>query len=613
MRRKYNDMDMRPLALGCVLYLCFQGAAFAQALPGQIDPQRTPALSPHFEPEHAYDAPVNSERWAHVPPGLHVAFETTDAIHFRSEVPGVTDDARTWDATAWRGERLNAVVLVWSPDALEQVRLDVTDLADANGHTLSGGNLRLRLVRYVLSNYPAGARDATCDASPGGAWLLPDRLEPFDRFDLPGRTVRPVWLSLDVPAGATAGAYEGTLRVTAGKQTATLRMKIDVQQAVLPPPREWTFRLDLWQNPWVIAWYFHVPPWSDEHKALLKAHLKLYADAGGKYITTYAVHSPWQDNSYMIEGGMIEWIKARDGHWKFDYRIFDEYVALAMAAGIDKAITIYTPVPWANRFRYLDEQTGNYVYETWPPGSEAYRTVWHVFLDDLQQHLQQRGWLPQTYLGINENELSTTLAAIKVIKDHSKQWKITYAGDWHPELDGLLDDYSFVHGKEPTTEEVRARSARGATSTYYVCCTPPKPNTFVFSPPAEGRWLGWYAAAYGYDGFLRWAYDAWPADPVRDARHVLWPAGDTFLVYPGSESSIRFEKLREGIVDYEKIWLVRQRAAASTDPDVERLTDELNQQLDAIAREREFGEDEVRELLRKANATLTALSDRVIY
>jgi Glycoside hydrolase 123, catalytic domain/Glycoside hydrolase 123 N-terminal domain len=613
MRRKYNDMDMRRLALGCAFYLCLQGTAFAQALPGQIDPQRTPALSPHFEPEHAYDVSVDSERWAHVPPGLHVAFGTTDAIYFRSEVPGVTDDSRMWDATAWRGERLNAVVLVWSADALEQVRVDVTDLADANGHTLSRDNLRLRLVRYVLSNYPAGARDATCDASRGGAWLLPDRLEPFDRFDLPGRTVRPVWLSLDVPAGATPGAYEGTLRVTAGKQTATLRMKIEVQQAVLPPPREWTFRLDLWQNPWVVAWYFHVRPWSDEHKALLKTHLKLYAEAGGKYITTYAVHSPWQDNSYMIEGGMIEWIKARDGSWKFDYRIFDEYVALAMAAGIDKAITIYTPVPWANRFRYLDEQTGNYVSDTWPPDSEAYRTVWHVFLDDLQRHLQQRGWLQRTYLGINENELSTTLAAIKVIKDHSKQWKITYAGDWHPELDGLLDDYSFVHGKEPTIEEVRARSARGATSTYYVCCTPPKPNTFVFSPPAEGRWLGWYAAAYGYDGFLRWAYDAWPADPVRDARHVLWPAGDTFLVYPGSDSSIRFEKLREGIVDYEKIWLVRQRAAPSTDPDVERLTDKLNQQLDAIAREREFGEHEVRDLLRRANVTLTALSDRLIY
>ena len=73
------------------------------------------------------------------------------------------------------------------------------------------------------------------------------------------------------------------------------------------------YRLDLWQNPWVIAEYYKVKPWSDEHKLLLKKHLKLYADAGGKFITTYAVHSPWADNSYMIEGNMIEWIKKKNG------------------------------------------------------------------------------------------------------------------------------------------------------------------------------------------------------------------------------------------------------------------------------------------------------------
>jgi hypothetical protein len=105
--------------------------------------------------------------------------------------------------------------------------------------------------------------------------------------------------------------------------TVMLRMNVTVQTQVLPPPSEWRFRLDLWQNPWVIAWYYNLRPWSDEHKALLKQHLKLYADAGGKFITTYAVHSPWQDNSYMIEGGMIDWIKRKDGSWRFDYRIFD--------------------------------------------------------------------------------------------------------------------------------------------------------------------------------------------------------------------------------------------------------------------------------------------------
>jgi hypothetical protein len=440
---------------------------------------------------------------------------------------------------------------------------------------------------------------------------LPDRLETFERFDLPARTARPVWLSLDVPSTAVAGTYKGTVRVVSGKQNVALQVSIAVQQALVPPPHDWTFRLDLWQNPWVIAWYYRVAPWSEAHKLLLKTHLKLYADAGGKYITTYAVHSPWQDNSYMIEGGMIDWIKERNGTWRFDYRIFDDYVALAMEAGIDKAITIYTPLPWANRFRYVDAATGDYVQASWPPESPEFRSAWHAFLDDLRRHLQAKGWLEKTYLGINENERAQTLAAIKVLKEHSPNWRITYAGDWHAELDSLLDDYSFVHGKEPTMDVVKARSARGASSTFYVCCTPPMPNTFVFSPPAEGRWLGWYASAFGYDGFLRWAYDAWPADPVRDARHVLWPAGDTFLVYPGGDSAIRFEKLREGIVDFEKIRLVRRRAAESSDSELKRLMSDLDQQLAAIAREREFAEPTVRELLRKANTTLAAASDRL--
>ena len=98
----------------------------------------------------------------------------------------------------------------------------------------------------------------------------------------------------------------------------------------------------------MIAWYYKVEPWSEEHKVLLKKHLQLYADAGGKYITTYAVHSPWSDNSYMIEGAMIDWVKKKNGSWKFDYTIFDQYVQLAMEVGIDKAITVYTPVPWGH-------------------------------------------------------------------------------------------------------------------------------------------------------------------------------------------------------------------------------------------------------------------------
>jgi hypothetical protein len=577
---------------------------------GRVDAKHIPTRHAHYEPEHVYDTPVDVRRWLAQAPGLHADFGDTGRSYLRSEVP-LERESESWQATGWRGERLNALVLVWSPDSQEQVRLTMTDLVDGQGHTLSREHMRPRLVRYVLSDYPYGAQALRCESRADAAWLMPDRLEDFERFDLPPRSVRPVWIAIDIPATTEPGAYTGSLQVTSTTQSVTLRMSIRVQKPVLPPPHQWSFRLDLWQNPWVVAQYYDVEPWSEQHKTLLERHLKLFADAGGKYVTTYAIDSPWQDASYTVENTMIEWIRQPDGGWRFDYRIFDEYVSLARRLGIDHSITIYTLLPWGHRFRYLDEASGNHVTQTWPPTSPMYRTVWRTFLDDLKRHLQEKGWLASTYLGINENPLEDTLAAIRVVKEHSPDWRITYAGDWHAELDGLVDDYSAAFTVQPDDAAIAARTARGASSTYYVACWPPNPNTFVFSAPAEGRWLGWYCIARRYDGFLRWAYDAWPADPMRDARHVAWPAGDAFLVYPGGESSVRFEKLREGIVDFEKIRLLRTMLQGSADPEVQRLMTELDQLLKSIASTRETDEARASESLRAGNRTVAGLSERV--
>jgi hypothetical protein len=311
----------------------------------------------------------------------------------------------------------------------------------------------------------------------------------------------------------------------------------------------------------------------------------------------------------MLEGAMIEWLKRKDGKWKFDYHIFDQYVQLAIEAGIDKAITIYTPIPWGERFRYMDEATGNYITEQWPTTSAVFKNNWNIFLTDLKAHLEKKGWLSKTYIGINENEMEQTLAAIKMVRQHSSKWKITYAGNWHEQLDGLLDDYSCVYGNEPTIENVNNRSARGKTSTYYICCTPAKPNTFVFSPPAEGRWLGWYAKAFGYDGMLRWAYDAWVADPVRDARHIFWPAGDAYMVYPGAVSSIRFEKMREGIVDFEKLKILESAASKSTNAGIKNLSVQLQQHLKNFVGEKEFDTKKITADLAKGKKLMDELSD----
>ena len=105
----------------------------------------------------------------------------------------------------------------------------------------------------------------------------------------------------------------------------------------------------------------------------------------------------------------------------------------------------------------------------------------------------------------------------------------------------------------------------------------PFPNTFTFSPPVEATFIGWYAMAAGFDGFLRWSYCSWVKDPLRDSRFRTWPAGDTYLVYPGARSSIRFERLVEGIQDAEKIRILREIFKKAG-------TDEAQQNLDLLNR-----------------------------
>lgn len=602
---------MKRYAFVALIALSTARAATAQQSAGKFDALLFPKLTPHHVEEYNFDKSTNPQAWKSVSPGLHASFGSTEELYFNKEVPSRADRSQQ-QVTAWKGERVNFQVLIFSPDSLEQVRLNVNDLKSESGQTIGKQNIQLQLVRYVVSNYPYGAKDAVCGESPyKDGYMMPDRFEKFDRFDLPGNTTRPVWVSVQVPANASPGKYTGTLEVISEKHKMPLTLTITVQDETLPPPAEWSHLLDLWQNPWAVAWYNDVEPWSDEHKALLKKHLSLYADAGGKYITTYAVHSPWADNSYMIEGGMIEWIKKKDNTWSFDYKIFDEYVQLAMDCGINKAITLYTPVPWGERFRVKDEATGNYVYEQWKPETEIFKTNWNIFLTDLKNHLDAKGWSKIAYLGINENEMKQTLAAIKIIKQHSPDWRITYAGDWHNELDTLLNDYSYLYGKEPTTAQQQKRSARGVTTTYYVCCNPPYPNNFLFSPPIEGRWISWYTAAAGYNGFLRWAYDAWPADPQRDARHGSWAAGDCYLVYPGGNSCIRYEKLREGIVDFEKIRILKAKAASSKDESVAGLMKQLDGLLKVIKSEKQFDTKKITGDIEKGKTLVAQLADKL--
>ncbi|MCH5720155.1 DUF4091 domain-containing protein [Niabella hibiscisoli] len=168
------------------------------------------------------------------------------------------------------------------------------------------------------------------------------------------------------------------------------------------------------------------------------------------------------------------------------------------------------------------------------------------------------GWFNITTIAMDERPMKAMQSVIDLLKTVDREWKISLAGEWHPEIEKDIYDYCVASKWKFPDAALKDRQQSGKTSTWYTCCTEKYPNMFTFSPPDEAVWAGWYTAATQMDGFLRWAYNSWPRSPLTDSRFTAWPAGDTYQVYPGPFSSIRFEKLIEGIQDFEKINLLRK-------------------------------------------------------
>ena len=174
-------------------------------------------------------------------------------------------------------------------------------------------------------------------------------------------------------------------------------------------------------------------------------------------------------------------------------------------------------------------------------------------LSEFATHLKQKGWFNKTYIAMDERPMEAMQETIKVIRKADKDFKISFAGGLHPELFDDIDDYCLALSEDYPEGVIDQRSQGGKTTTFYTSCADAHPNSFTFSTPAETQWYAWYAAKTGMDGFLRWAYNSWVLEPLLDSRFTTWAAGDTYFIYPGGRTSIRFEKMIEGIQAYEKI------------------------------------------------------------
>jgi hypothetical protein len=166
---------------------------------------------------------------------------------------------------------------------------------------------------------------------------------------------------------------------------------------------------------------------------------------------------------------------------------------------------------------------------------------------------------------MDERDMEGMKAVMALLKRVDRGWKTALAGGYHREIAMDIYDYCIIIHDKFDEDILEARRSAGLPTTYYTACGESKPNMFTFSPPAESTWIGWYAAAEGFTGYLRWAYNNWTADVLHDTRYKTWPGGDCYQIYPGPRTSVRFEKLIEGIQDFEKVNILKEKFESAGD------------------------------------------------
>ena len=412
-----------------------------------------------------------------------------------------------------------------------------------------------------------------------GFW--PDALAPLtDPFGMaaPFREAvrnRGTWVDVITPPDLPAGDYAGTIRVTQNSQEVDrLNLRLKVYNFALPAETHLITYMGVSGRS--LAAFHQVAPSSPEAKALLrKYHAFLYASR----------MEPWFNEALQPQikesGGAVT--------LSFDAEAYDLYMKQWKTK---RVILESAPRGLIGRSRSAEISP-----ETAP--------LVKSYLKQVRDYYRENGWLdrlvfnspidePNTAEEFEETRKWASLVheAAPGVPFLATKTPVPQHAEWGT-LRGFVDNFS-IHGNDLNGTEIRdairEEQAKGGEMSWYISCDQayPQPNYFIDAPAMDPLMVPWITWRYGMQGILYWDMKYWSevkspwTDPVTFMSGFFCSDGGVLngegsLLYPGSEtkqhtgqanvdgpvSSIRFQLLREGIEDYEYLWMLKSLGDAA--------------------------------------------------
>ncbi len=428
------------------------------------------------------------------------------------------------------------VVLLAPGRALAGFRIEASDLvAEGGSQRIESQNLRFfEQIEQFIQPSPGTAQSQV-------GWL-PDALIPVEKpFPLSAGEVKPIWVSLKVPADAAAGRYRGeiTVRADAGKP-AGIKVRLAVYDFALP--RTGRFRT--------------------------QGHLALE--------------------------GLTEWYGERDSA-----RIRREFYRMLLEHRFSPTSEYSARLsPEKEDIDWALEAGANVILI----GGFSSGPLDPAIIGPAYQWLDEKGYLDRAiiYIGDETDDFKAVREKSTAIRRRWPGLRVMVGGSKpREELIGYVDVWDPItfgggtYNFDP--ESVRQAVERGEEVFWYTCVGPQAPFANVYNdhPLTAIRALWWQAWKYGITGFEYWWFNWWRPNlalsrgkepwPLGnrsgwDSRSYDWANGDGLLVYPGPGgqplASLRLSVLRDAIEDWEVLFLL-QRAVEKATADAADDTAEL--------------------------------------
>jgi hypothetical protein len=387
---------------------------------------------------------------------------------------------------------------------------------------------------------------------------FPDYLAEERAADIPAGQYRAVWLTVAIAKDAGPGVYEGAVTVRANDASRDVPVRLEVLPLDMPARRHLA----------VTHWY--------RASRLAKYHDagEAYSDAYWSVLAAYAADmAAHRQNVFRADMDSIISRRDASGAYSFDFSRFDRWAEIFFQAGMDMLETGFVGSFGEGGFSSPNIVFRRFRVEQGPEKKtvsvDGAELLPHL-MPALERHLAERGWLEKTVFHVADEPSNHNLASWREMSRTVHEWAprirridaIEATGFqgalevWVPKLNHLNTWFT----------DFKDAQRRGNELWFYTCMHPTGayPNRFIDFPLIATRVLHWLNYRYGITGYLHWGWNAWTEDPFTVMNEARLGPGDAWAVYPkknGVIDSIRWETLRNGLQDYECLWLLEDRFA----------------------------------------------------